>query len=92
MNSKVDKLIENLSPAIEEKCEELKKRRKEKAENILFAVLCAAVVLVPALLVFLGVSITLLIVIPAFMSVSVILLLPVLLSEQNKTKGGKIYE
>ena len=90
MNSNVDKLIENLSPAIEEKCEELKSARREHKKSILFMLLCASVVLIPALFVFAGISLTVFIVLPIFMSVSAILLLPVLLSEQNK--GGKIYE
>ena len=50
------------------------------------------VVLIPALLVFAGVSLTVLIAPLAFMALSVLLLLPVLLSGKAENKGGGIYE
>ena len=90
MNSNVDRMISNLTPAIEQKCAELQTARKERLQSRLFVLLCAMVVLIPALLVFAGVSLTVLIAPLAFMALSV-LLLPVLLSGKAGNKGG-IYE
>ena len=65
---------------------------KEWLQSRLFVLLCAMVVLIPALLVFAGVSLTVLIAPLAFMALSVLLLLPVLLSGKAGNKGGGIYE
>lgn len=92
MNSNVDRMISNLTPAIEQKCAELQTARKERLQSRLFVLLCAMVVLIPALLVFTGVSLTVLIAPLAFMALSVLLLLPVLLSGKAENKGGGIYE
>ena len=90
MNSNVDRMISNLTPAIEQKCAELQTARKERLQSRLFVLLCAMVVLIPALLA--GVSLTVLIAPLAFMALSVLLLLPVLLSGKAENKGGGIYE
>ena len=92
MNSNVDRMISNLTPAIEQKCAELQTARKERLQSRLFVLLCAMVVLIPALLVLAGVSLTVLIAPLAFMALSVLLLLPVLLSGKAGNKGGGIYE
>mgnify|MGYP007104469133 FL=1 len=92
MNSNVDRMISNLTPAIEQKCAELQTARKERLQSRLFVLLCAMVVLIPTLLVFAGVSLTVLIAPLAFMALSVLLLLPVLLSGKAENKGGGIYE
>lgn len=92
MKSNVDRMISNLTPAIEQKCAELQTARKERLQSRLFVLLCAMVVLIPALLVFAGVSLTVLIAPLAFMALSVLLLLPVLLSGKAENKGGGIYE
>lgn len=92
MNSNVDRIINNLTPAIEQKCEELRSARKERLQSRLFILLCAMVVMIPALLVFAGVSLTILIAPLAFMVLSVLLLLPVLLSGKAGNQGGIVYE
>ena len=92
MNSNVDRMISNLTPAIEQKCAELQTARKERLQSRLFVLLCAMVVLIPALLVFAGVSLTVLIAPLAFMALSVLLLLPVMLSGKAGNKGRGIYE
>ena len=92
MNSNADRMIQNLTPAIEQKCEELRTARKERLQSRLFILLCAMVVLIPALLVFAGVSLTILIAPLAFMALSVLLLLPVLLSGKAGNQGGIVYE
>lgn len=90
--SNVDRMIDNLTPAIDQKCAELRAARKERLEARLFVLLCAMVVLIPALLVFAGVSLTALIAPLAFLSLSVILLLPVLLSGKAANQGEMGYE
>ena len=92
MNSNVDRMLNNLTPAIEQKCEELRTARKERLQSRLFVLLCAMVVLIPALLIFAGVSLTILIAPLVFMALSVLLLLPVLLSGKAGNQGGTIYE
>lgn len=92
MISDVDRMLENLAPDIERKCEELQAVRKERLQTRVFALLCAMVMIVPVLLVFAGVSLTVLIAPLLFMSLSVILLLPVLLSGKTANQGGIIYE
>ena len=92
MISDVDRMLENLAPDIERKCEELQAVRKERLQTRVFALLCAMVMIVPALLVFAGVSLTILLAPLLFMSLSVILLLPVLLSGKAGNQGGMIYE
>ncbi len=92
MKAPVDRMMEDLTPAIEQKCAQLQAARRERLWSRLFVLLCAAVVLIPALLVFAGVSLTALIAPPAFMSLSVIVLLPVLLSGRTTNQGGTVYE
>ena len=92
MTSKVDRMLVNLAPDIDQKCAEIKAARKEWLQTRAFALLCAMVVVIPALLVFAGVSLTVLIAPLVFMSLSVILLLPVLLSGRAANKGGMVYE
>lgn len=92
MKSNVDRMLDNLSPAIEQKCEELKTARKERIQARIFVMLCAMVVLIPALLVFAGVSLTMLVAPLIFMSLSVVMLLPVLLSGNVAKQGGTVHE
>ena len=92
MTSNVDRMLVNLVPNIDQKCEEIKVARKERLQSRVFALLCAMVVVIPALLVFVGVSLTVLIAPLVFMSLSVILLLPVLLSGKAADQGGMVYE
>ena len=92
MKSNADRMIDDLAPAIEQKCAELRAARKERLQSRVFVLMCAAAVLIPALLVFFGVSLTVLIAPLVFMSLSVILLLPVLLSGKASNHGGIGYE
>lgn len=92
MRSNADELIRALTPAIEQKCGELQRARKERLQSRLFVLLCAMVVFVPALLVFAGISLTMLLAPLGFMSLSVLLLLPVLLSGRTEKQGGIMYE
>ena len=92
MTSNVDRMLVNLAPDIDQKCAEIKAARKERLQTRVFALLCAMVAVIPALLVFAGVSLTVLIAPLVFMSLSVILLLPVLLYGKTTDQGGMVYE
>lgn len=92
MNEKADRMINNLTPEIARKCEELRAARKERFLSRLFIFMCAAVVLIPSLLVFIGVSLTVLVAPPIFMSFSVVLLLPALVRGRDAEKGVSVYE
>lgn len=92
MTSDVDRMLESLTPAIEQKCRQLQTARKERLQSRVFALLCAMVAVIPALLVFAGVSLAALLVPLAFASLSVILLLPVLLPGKAANQGGIVYE
>lgn len=92
MTSNVDRMIDNLTPAINQKCEELQTARKERLQSRIFALLCILTAVIPTLSVLMGVSLTLLIVPFVFMSLSAVLLLPVLLSGKTASQGGTAYE
>ena len=92
MTSDVNRMLENLAPDIDRKCAEIRAARKERLQTRVFALLCVMVAVIPALLVFAGVSLTVLIAPLIFMSLSVILLLPVLLSGKTSNLGGMVYE
>ena len=92
MTSNVDRMLVNLAPDIDQKCEEIKAARKDRLQSRAFALLCIMVAVIPALLVFAGISLTVLIAPLVFMSLSVILLLPVLLSGKAADQGGMVYE
>lgn len=92
MAPNVECMLQNLTPEIERKCKELQEVRKERLQSRVFALLCVMVAVIPALLVFAGVSLAGLIAPLIFMSLSVILLLPVLLSGKMENQGGIVYE
>ena len=92
MNPNAERLIAALTPEIEQKCEELRAARKERLRTRVFMLLCAAVVLIPSLLVLVGASLTVLIVPVVFMSLSVVLLLPTLLSGRAAEQGDTVYD
>lgn len=92
MTSNVDRMLVNLAPDIDQKCEEIKAARKERLQSRAFVLLCIMVAVIPALLVFAGISLTVLIAPLVFMSLSVILLLPVLIFGKAADQGGMVYE
>lgn len=89
MNSNADRMLENLAPDIDKKCAEIKAARAERLHTRAFALVCVMVAVIPALLIFAGVSLTVLIAPPVFMSLCVILLLPVLLSDRTENEACK---
>lgn len=92
MASNVDRMLDNLAPDIDRKCKELQTARKERLQSRIFALLCVMAAVIPALLVFAGVTLTVLVAPLLFMSLSIILLLPVLLSGKTADQGGMVYE
>ncbi len=92
MNKKADRMIINLTPEIELKCQELQSVRRERRRSVMFALMCAAVVLLPSLLIFIGISPLVFILPPAVMSLGMILLLPTLVSGRGAEKGENAYE
>lgn len=87
-NINIEKTISNLTPAIEDKCEEIKAQRKEKFKSRIFAILCVLTVIIPTLLVLLGISLTMFILPIIITSLSVVMLLPILINNE----GAKNYE
>ena len=92
MNSNAVRMIKALTPEIEKKCEELQNTRKERLKLCVFVAVCVMVALVPAMLVFVGIALTMLVAPLIFMALSIVLLLPVLLSGKNAAQGGNVYE
>lgn len=88
MNDNVEKAIYNLTPAIENKCNEIKAQRKEKLKSRIFVILCVLTVIIPTLLVFAGISLTMFILPIIITSLSVVMLLPILINNE----GEKNYE
>lgn len=87
-----ERLIAELGPEIDRRCEELRAARRERLRTRLFVLLCAAVLLIPSLLVICGASLAALLVPIAFMSLSVVLLLPTLLSGRAAEQGDVVYD
>lgn len=84
---KVDILIKSLEPQIEMKCSQIKQKRKEKLLTKLFIALAAALLTIPELLIFFGVSLISIFTPIIFASAVIIITLPILFS-----KGAEIYE
>lgn len=92
MNEKADCLIRQLSPEIDRKCEALRESRRERRQSRLFLLVCALAVVLPAALVLAGISMLVLLVPVAFMSLSILSLLPVLSSNSVNGKEENAYE
>jgi hypothetical protein len=85
-NNKTIELLKSLDGEIEEKCLELREKKKASILKTVFFLCCALVVILPVFSVFIGIPILLTIVpIFTFQSVSLIILMPVIL----KSEGGK---
>lgn len=85
-----NKLIHNLTPEIERKCEQIKLAKKEKLQTRLFLLLCLLVVIVPVALVIFGISLSVFIIPIIFMCLSVVMLLPILLGQQGEKNYEKV--
>ncbi len=88
MNYDADAMIAMLSPQIERKCEEIKQAHREKIHSRLFVLLCTAVIMIPTLFVFLGISLATLLIPVIFTGGAFLFLSPILINQQ----GGRTYE
>ncbi len=92
MKQNADKVIRNLTPEIDKKCDELKAIRKEKLQSRLFVILCVIIIFVPAQLVFFGVSLAVLTAPILFAGLCVVMLLPIMLNGEFTQGGETEYE
>lgn len=86
----VDNLLNVLQPTIDEKCMELKRKRKEKIQQRIFIIISVMLLIVPSLLVFIGVNlINFLIIASIVISVIIFISLPFIIKIENR---GVCYE
>lgn len=57
MDRDVENLLGVLEPAIDEKCMEIKTKRKEKTQQRIFVIASIMLLIIPSLLIFLGVNV-----------------------------------
>ena len=83
----VDILIRAREPEIDAKCAEIKQKKSEKLLTYVFMAVAALLLIVPALLIFFGVSVFTVFVPIVFVGVTFLAATPILIS-----KGVKCYE
>ncbi len=88
MRTDSEQLIRLLRPEINKKCDEIKEMKRERDKARLFILICIAVVSIPTIFVFFGVSI-LLIFLPVFIIAPTFFVLASLFLNQS---GGIVYE
>lgn len=88
MKQNAEEVIRRLSPEISRKCTEIQNARRDRAMTGLFLLLCAALVIVPTLFIFFGLSLTTLLAPVLFAGLAFLLLAPVLFHQQ----GGRQYD
>jgi len=86
--NQVDRMMAALEPDINKKCEEIKEARREKVLARFFVLLSIALVTIPTLLIFFGISLVSLVVPTTLITVAFLLLSPILMNQQ----GGSSYE
>lgn len=84
---KVDVLIRTLEPEIDRKCAQIKQRKSERLLTGIFIALAIILLLLPAILIFFGVSLFTIFIPIVFVSAVFLITLPVLAS-----KGVEVYE
>lgn len=57
MNDNLSKLLNNLEPIIDEKCLGIKKKRKEKKQDIKMVIICLCFAIIPSILLLFNISI-----------------------------------
>ena len=88
MPQDAEKIIIALTPAIQQKCKEIQRKRQERRWTLLFVLLCLAVIFIPTILVFLGFSLTTFLLPTLLIAAALLLLAPILLHQQ----GGSNHE
>lgn len=84
MDKNAEKLIAQLSPEIDEKCDELKTLKKEKKLTKIFVFLCIMAVILPTVFVFAGIALTIIFIPIIFIAVVFLLLSPVIINQKNQ--------
>lgn len=82
MDKQADRLLSALDNEIEKKCYEIKQKRKEQMWTKLFVLLCIAFITIPAVLVFIGVSLAAFIIPILFISLSFLFFSPLLIRQE----------
>jgi len=88
MNKDTEKMIISLTPAITQKCTEIKETRREKRFAALFVFLSLAFIVIPTIFAIIGISLTFLILPAVFTAAALLILSPILISQQ----GGRTCE
>lgn len=88
MHHDAERMIAILTPVIDRKCAQIQQVRTEKLRSNLFAVLCAAVLVIPTIFVFFGISLVTLLIPAVFTASAFLLLSPILIHQQ----GGIFHE
>lgn len=88
MDMQAEKMIAALSPEIDEKCAGIKEAKAEKLQSRIFMIMCILAVILPAVFVFFGISLSFIIVPIIFITAAFVILSPIIISQQ----GGRSYE
>lgn len=90
MDRDVEKMLAVLEPAIDEKCTEIKRNRKEKTQQSIFAIVSIMLLIIPSLLVFIGVNVIYFLIIASIViSVVIFTTLPLVIKIESR---GVCYE
>lgn len=90
INDDAEEMIAALAPEIDRKCAEINRTRRERRRSGLFMLLCAAVVAIPTLFVYWGISLTGLVIPVVFTAAAFLLLSPILMNQQGGRTGEQI--
>jgi len=83
MTNDTEKMIASLSPAIDEKCSEIKETRRERRYSRLFVFLCTAFIVLPTVFVIIGISLIFLLIPAIFTAAALLILSPILINQQG---------
>lgn len=85
MDKNIEKLLYNLEPEINKKCHEIRENKKEKNMKKLFIFTSILLLILPSSLIILNISIWRLIIgMISFISISIIVMLPMALKEDKR--------
>ena len=90
MDRDVEKMLAVLETTIDEKCTEIKRNRKEKTQQSIFAIVSIMLLIIPSLLVFIGVNVIYFLIIASIViSVVIFTTLPLVIKIESR---GVCYE
>ena len=81
MDNQLDNLLFSLEDDINKKCFEIKQKRKEQVWARFFGITCIAIIMIPTILVFIGVSLAALIIPTLCVSASFLFLSPLIIHQ-----------